>query len=170
MSEGRCHEREPGLRLGSWACRQRNALPTAAPCPPTALPRSAGFAGALEMQVEALSDRLQYAQMQVISRPREAPGAAAAAAAEAQQLRAHLAEAQEQAGELAQQNRTLRATAARLGKALAAVMQREMSTGGGAGGGRRHKSALGASAGGGAAAAEVLAQLTAVEGILADML
>ncbi len=122
------------------------------------------------MQLEGLQDRLAYLQLR-----RSAPAptaadatAAAAAAQEAQQLRQELAAAQ-------QQNRTLRAAAARLSKALTAVIQRAAAADAGrtSGAGAVRFNAHGcggAQAVTGAAAAEVLAQLTAVEGILGDML
>lgn len=133
---------------------------------------TAGFACALEMQLEALQDRLHFSQVQRIASAgghrqgeghREAPPPAVAAAeAQQQQLQQELAAA-------TAQNRTLRATAARLSKALAAVMQRSQAAGGGGPQGGRK----GAGRAGGveaAAAGEVLAQLVAVEGILAEIL
>lgn len=139
------------------------------PSQPSHVP-PAGFASVLEMQLEGLQDRLHFLQLR---RPTPAPpatvtAAAAAAAEEAQQLRRELAAAQ-------QQNRTLRAAAARLSKALTAVIQRAAAGDGASSGGAgavRGK-ALGAAGGVAAAAgaaAEVLAQLTAVEGILGGML
>ena len=128
-------------------------------------PTPPGFASALEMQLEALQDRLHYAQLpRAASAPGHLPGAGAAAVAEAAQLRSELAAAQAQ-------NRTLRATAARLSKALAAVMHKTQAAPGG-GGKDGCARGVGAARGGGApaaAAAEVLQQLTAVESILADM-
>lgn len=114
------------------------------------------------MQLEALQDRLHIAEMQRLPAPAAiqpasppAPALAGAAAAdeELELLRQQLAQAQ-------QQNSTLRATAARLGNALAAVMQR--SVGGGSGGARGVPD-------GAAAASAVLAQLSAVENILSGM-
>lgn len=121
-------------------------------------PLTAGFAGALEMQLEALQDRLQYAQLpRAASAPGHRPGASAA---EAAQLRSELAAAQAQ-------NRTLRATAARLSKALAAVMHKSHAADGS--GSARGKGGARVGSVQGEAAAEVLQQLSAVESILADM-
>lgn len=136
------------------------------------LASTAGFASALEMQLEGLQDRLAYLQLRRSAPAPPAPestaaATAAAAAQEAQQLRRELAAAQ-------QQNRTLRAAAARLSKALTAVIQRaaaaDASATGGAGGVRTKVQGGGGVAAAAGAAAEVLAQLTAVEGILGEVL
>lgn len=127
------------------------------------------------MQLEALQDRLRFAHMQRLAASSAAPASAAAgsdrAAAddtEARGLRRQLEAAQ-------QQNSALRATAARLSKALAAVMHRS-AAGAGPGGPRPGSSASSRSRPSGAAgladaqaASEVLAQLAAVEGALAGM-
>lgn len=146
--------------------------PTAARLVPI-LASTAGFASALEMQLEGLQDRLAYLQLRRSAPAPPAPEstaaatAAAAAAQEAQQLRRELAAAQ-------QQNRTLRAAAARLSKALTAVIQRaaaaDASATSGAAGVRSKVQGGGGVAAVAGAAAEVLAQLTAVEGILGEVL
>lgn len=150
---------------------------------------SAGFASALEMQVEALSDRLHFAQAQRISaaaneelrqqqrlqhqqehQQQQAAVAAGSSAAEAEHLRLQLAQ-------VLQQNSALKATAARLSRALAAVIQRSAAAGSGSGGGGRKGPAGGppaldaaaAAAAAGAAAVDVLAQLSAVERLLAGI-
>lgn len=114
----------------------------------------AGLASALELQLEGLQDRLHILQAR-----RGAAADAARAQAEAQQLRGELAAA-------AQQNRTLRATAARLSKVLSAVIERS-AAGAGAGGAARRKGGAGGT--GTPDAADVLAALTAVEGILGEI-
>ena len=149
---------------------------------------SAGFASALEMQVEALSDRLHFAQAQRISaaanedlrqqqrlqhqqehHQQQAAVAAGSSAAEAEHLRLQLAQ-------VLQQNSALKATAARLSRALAAVIQRSAAAGSGSGRGGRKGPAGGpplldaaAAAAAGAAAVDVLAQLSAVERLLAGI-
>lgn len=136
------------------------------------------------MQVEALSDRLHFAQAQRISaaanqelrqqqqqqrlqhqQEQQAAVAAHSGAAEVERLQRQLAH-------VAQQNSTLKATAARLSRALAAVIQRSAaaSSAGRKGlvGGPASLEAAGAAAAG-VAAVDVLAQLSAVEIILAGI-
>ena len=119
---------------------------------------AAGFAGALEMQIEALQDRLSLAERVQRAPPpviEPAPPPPGLSQAEAAALERQLERAQAQ-------NSTLRATAARLSRALAAVMQRSTGHGRGA-------SSAAALADGCAAAGEVLAQLSAVDGMLAGL-
>lgn len=126
------------------------------------------------MQLEAVQDRLHFAHMQRIAASAALPAPAGAnradteAQAEAQRLRSQLDAAQ-------QQNSALRATAARLSKALAAVMQRS-TAGARTGVSKPGSTRPGKHRPGGAAgstdvkaATEVLAQLAAVEGALAGM-
>ena len=166
---GLCCLRVPFHAPAMPRARPHALLPASMPRPRPSVPRFAGFASALEMQLEGLQDRLQYLQLSRAAPPSSHGAAAAAAAtAEAQQLRRDLAAAQ-------QQNRTLRAAAARLSKALTAVIQRAAAAdaaaaGGCAARGKAHGSGAAGVMAAAGAAAEVLSQLTAVEGILGEML